>query len=134
MTNESTDSELTGDILGSAIKIHSAFGPGLSVDVYTRLLETELSARGHDVETSKSVAIEFEGETIKNAFRLELFVDGRMPVAVKSADSTPVSMTHCMKTYLKAMHLPLGLVINFGMPRLMDGYRRVLNNIPDTDA
>lgn len=122
-----TENEISGDVLDAAIKIHRAFGPGLLESVYETLLAIELEKRGHKVERQKWISFEYEGVRIENAFRLDLLVDNTVVVELKSTEQmNPVFMKQ-VKTYLVIMKLHLGLVVNFGMETLRDGYARVVN-------
>ena len=109
------ENEVTGDILDAAIKVHRKFGPGMLESVYERLLEAELIKRGHTVERQKSVSFEYEGITLEDAFRVDLFVDGRIVVELKAVEKMNPLFLKQVKTYLVAMNLPLGSLINFGL-------------------
>ena len=98
---------------------------------YKRLLEAELVKRGHTVERQKQVSFEYEGMTLEDAFRVDLFVDGRIVVELKAVEKMNPLFLKQVKTYLIAMNLPLGLLINFGMEKLVDGYVRVVNGFDD---
>ena len=122
-----TENEISGDVLDAAIKIHRAFGPGLLESVYETLMAIELEKRGHKVERQKWISFEYEGVRLENAFRLDLLVDNTVVVELKSTEQmNPVFMKQ-VKTYLVIMKLHLGLVVNFGMETLRDGYARVIN-------
>lgn len=122
-----TENEISGDVLDAAIKIHRAFGPGLLESVYESLLSIELEKRGHKIERQKWITFEYEGVRLENAFRLDLLVDDTIIVELKSTEQmNPVFMKQ-VKTYLVIMKLHLGLVVNFGMETLRDGYARVIN-------
>ena len=122
-----TENEISGYVLDAAIKIHRAFGPGLLESVYETLLAIELEKRGHKVERQKWISFEYEGVRLENAFRLDLLVDNTVVVELKSTEQmNPVFMKQ-VKTYLVIMKLHLGLVVNFGMETLRDGYARVVN-------
>ena len=122
-----TENEISGDVLDAAIKIHRAFGPGLLESVYESLLSIELEKRGHKVERQKWITFEYEGVRLENAFRLDLLVDDTIIVELKSTEQmNPVFMKQ-VQTYLVIMKLHLGLVVNFGMETLRDGYARVVN-------
>ena len=125
------ENKITADILDAAIKVHRRFGPGMLESVYERLLEAELLKRGHAVERQKSVSFEYEGMTLEDAFRVDLFVDGRIVVELKAVEKMNPLFMKQVKTYLIAMNLPLGLLINFGMERLVDGVVRVVNGFDD---
>ncbi len=125
------ENDITRDILDAAIKIHRHFGPGMIESVYERLLESELQRRGHIVERQKPVSFEYEGQTYEDAFRVDLFVDDRIVVELKATESMNKLYPKQVKTYLVAMNLPLGVLINFGMDRLVDGFSRVVNGYDD---
>ena len=129
-----TEEEITGDILDSAIKVHRKFGPGMLESVYERLLEAELLKRGHSVERQKSVSFEYEGMTLEDAFKVDLFVDGRIVVELRATEKMNPLFLKQVKTYLIAMDLPLGLLINFGMEKLVDGYVRVVNGFNESST
>ena len=80
------------------------------------------------------MSFEYEGITLEDAFRVDLFVDGRIVVELKAVEKMNPLFLKQVKTYLIAMNLPLGLLINFGMEKLVDGYVRVVNGFDDTSA
>ena len=122
-----TENEISGDVLDAAIKIHRAFGPGMLESVYETLLAIELEKRGHKVERQKWISFEYEGVRLENAFRLDLLVDNMVVVELKSTEQMNAVFMKQVKTYLVIMKLHLGLVVNFGMETLRDGYARVVN-------
>ena len=122
-----TENEISGDVLDAAYKIHTRFGPGLLESVYESLLAIELEKRGHKVERQKWISFEYEGVKLENAFRLDLLVDDSVVVELKSTEQmNPVFMKQ-VKTYLAIMELHLGLVVNFGLATIKDGFVRVVN-------
>ena len=129
-----TENEITGDILDAAIKIHRKFGPGMLESAYERLLEAELLKRGHSVERQKSVSFEYEGMTLEDAFRVDLLVDERIVVELKAVEKMNPLFLKQVKTYLVAMNLPLGVLVNFGMEKLVNGYVRVVNGFDESSA
>lgn len=129
-----TENEITGDILDAAIKIHRKFGPGMLESVYERLLEAELLKRGHSVERQKSVSFEYEGMTLEDAFRVDLLVDERIVVELKAVEKMNPLFLKQVKTYLVAMNLQLGVLVNFGMEKLVDGYVRVVNGFDESSS
>lgn len=123
-----TENEITKDILDASFQIHTRFGPGLLESVYERLLAAELRRRGHVVECQKDITFSYAGEEFRNAFRLDMLVDGKIVVELKSTEQmNPVFMKQ-VKTYLVILDLRVGLVVNFGMALLRDGFVRVVNN------
>lgn len=122
-----TENEISGDVLDAAIKIHKQFGPGLLESVYETLLAIELRKRGHTVETQQPVSFEYEGVRIDNAFRLDMLVDGKVVVELKSTEQMHPVFAKQVKTYLVVLKLHLGLVVNFGLVTVKDGFVRIVN-------
>lgn len=119
---------ITGDIVDAAVKIHRHFGPGLLESVYERMLAIELRKRGHDVECQKPIDFVYEGESFTDAFRLDLLVDGRVVVELKSTGAMNPVFAKQLRTYLVLSGLETGLVVNFGLAVLKDGIVRVVNS------
>ena len=126
--------DISGDILDAAIKIHRHFGPGMLESVYERLLEAELTKRGHFVERQKIISFDYEGQTFDNAFRVDLLVDREIVVELKATETMNKLYPMQVKTYLVAMNLHLGLLINFGMDKLVDGFVRIINGYPSPSS
>ena len=124
--------DISGDILDAAIKIHRHFGPGMLESVYERLLEAELTKRGHFVKRQKMISFDYEGQTFDNAFRVDLLVDKEIVVELKATETMNKLYPMQVKTYLVAMNLHLGLLINFGMDKLVDGFVRIINGYPSS--
>ena len=122
-----SENEITKDILDSAIKIHRQFGPGMLESVYEQLLAVELTRRGHKVERQKGVSFEYEGVKLDTAFRLDMLVDDTIIVELKSTEHMQPVYLKQVKTYLVVMGLHVGVLVNFGMDQLKDGYARVVN-------
>lgn len=122
-----TENEISGDVLDAAIKIHKQFGPGLLESVYETLLAIELRKRGHTVETQQPLSFEYEGVRIDNAFRLDMLVDGKVVVELKSTEQMHPVFAKQVKTYLVVLNLHLGLVVNFGLATVKDGFVRIVN-------
>lgn len=119
---------ITGDILDSAIKMHQKLGPGLLESVYEKILAIELEKRGHRVECQKALPIRYEDRLIPDAFRMDLLVDGVVVVELKSTAQMPPVYFKQLRTYLVLSGLHVGLLINFGMNTLKEGFKRIVNN------
>ena len=128
------ENEITGYILDSAIKLHRRFGPGMLESIYEQLLEAELIRPGHKVERQKSISFEYDGLLQENAFRVDLLVDDKVVVELKSAEQMKPVFMKQVKTYLVAMNLQVGVVVNFGMNTLKEGYVRVVNGFEDNQT
>ncbi|MBQ8723955.1 MAG: GxxExxY protein [Opitutales bacterium] len=122
------DNELSRRIIGAAIEVHKFFGgPGLLESVYEKALEEELSLRGIACERQVECPIVYKNKELKDPFKIDLLVEGRIIVECKAtAENDPVFAAQCL-TYLRMKNLRLGLVINFGLPVLKDGIKRVVN-------
>ena len=118
---------ITGEIVDAAYGIHRRLGPGLLESVYEALLARILTERGLAVERQKPVPFEFEGLRLDEGFRVDLLVEERVVVELKSAERTNPVHAKQVLTYLRLMNLPVGLLINFGAPTLKEGLKRVIN-------
>jgi len=118
---------ISGRIIGAAIGLHKKYGPGLLESVYTPCLGRELVAQGMEVEIEKPLGLKHEGLTIHRAYVLDLLVEGQVIVEVKCvAKVAPIHRAQLL-TCLRLTGLQLGLIINFNVPRLIDGVHRVVN-------
>ena len=120
--------EIATTVVDTAFHLHSDLGPGLLETVYEAVLEKMLSDRGLVVERQKPVPIEFAGITFEEGFRADLVVENCLVVELKSVEKFAPVHGKQLLTYLRLMHLSLGLLINFGAPTFKAGVRRVVNN------
>lgn len=120
--------DITGAIVDAAIEIHRALGPGLLESAYEELLAGELLARDFRVERQLMIPFEWKGRPVQFGFRLDLLVDSRVIVELKSTERPAPIHSRQLLTYLRVMELPVGLLINFGEFRLSDGIHRIMNN------
>lgn len=120
--------EITGEIVDAAYRLHSRFGPGMIETAYRLILAHDLKQRGLHVEQEKQVTFEYEGISLANAFRVDLLVEERVVVELKSLEKLAPVHTRQILTYLRLLDLPVGLLINFGEARLNDGLHRIVNN------
>ena len=118
---------ITGRILDASIRIHSKLGSGLREKVYEVILARDLERMGDRVERQKIVPLEFEGLRFPHAFRPDLIVNGSVIVEVKSLPRLARAHHQQLHTYLRLLDLRVGLLINFGAPRLKDGFHRIVN-------
>jgi iron complex transport system substrate-binding protein len=119
--------EVTREIVDAAYSVHSRLGPGLFESVYEAVLSQELERRGFTVRRQMAVPLEVDGLRFEEAFRVDLLVDQRVVVELKSIEQLAPVHTKQVLTYLRLMKLPLGLLINFGGATLKEGLRRVVN-------
>lgn len=119
---------ISGDVVDVAMRLHRELGPGLLESVYEALLAGRLEAMGYKVARQAPIGIEFDGIRFENAFRIDLLVDGRLIVEVKSIDRLSPVHAKQLLTYLRLSKQPVGLLINFGGETLKEGLRRLVNN------
>lgn len=118
---------ISGRIVDAGYRIHKAIGPGLLESVYESVLARDLARTGYGVERQKPISFEFEGMTFTNVARTDLIVQGSVIVEVKSVETIARVHTKQLLTYLRLLHIRLGLLLNFGAPLMKDGIRRVIN-------
>ncbi len=121
--------EITGAIIDAAMKIHRELGPGLLEAVYEIVLARALVRRGLAVERQKPVCFEYDGMTFEEGFRVDLLVEGKVVVELKSVEKISPVHGKQVLTYLRLMKLPVGLLLNFGAATLKEGLQRVVNNL-----
>ena len=123
---------ITGSIIDSAMRIHTALGPGLFESVYEVVLERDLVRRGFSVERQKVLGFEFEGLRFENAFVLDLLIDSKVVVEIKSVERLAPVFEKQLQTYLRLTDCRAGLLINFNETLLKHGIKRVVNRLPET--
>ena len=116
--------ELTEKIIGAAIEVHRILGPGLLESLYEEALCIELGLRDISYERQAEVSVQYKGHALGRQ-RVDLLVAGEVIVELKSVSKLPEVATAQVLSYLKATGLKRALLINFGMPRLVDGIKRI---------
>ena len=124
-----TLNELSYKIIGSAIEVYKTLGPGLLESVYEKALVHELSLIGIPVKSQVEVEMSYKGVNIGEGLRLDLLVDDRIIVELKSVEEIKSVHYKQLLTYLKLMDKRLGLLINFNVTDIMQGINRVVNNL-----
>ena len=123
-----TLNEITSAIIGAAIKVHKALGPGLLESAYRVCLAYELQKMGFTVEQEKPIPVVYEGVKLECGFRADLLVQGLVVVECKAKDKLhPVDQAQLM-SHLRLLDLQVGLLINFHELVLKDGLKRIVNN------
>ena len=120
--------QISGDVLDVSIRLHRELGPGLLESVYETILAAKLTAIGYRVERQRPVDIKFEEMRFPAAFRIDLLVDERVLVEVKSVERLSNAHAKQLLTYLRLTNQPLGLLINFGGATLKEGFKRLVND------
>ena len=111
-----------------AIRIHRELGPGLLESVYEMVLAAALERRGYNVDRQKPIDIEFDGMRFAAAFRVDLLVDDRLVVEIKSVEKLAAIHAKQTLTYLRLLKQPVGLLLNFSGETMKEGIRRLVNN------
>ena len=125
-----TENDISAQILDAAIFVHRALGgPGVLESYYETALAKELMDRGLKVETQKPVPIIFKGAQIGDPFRLDMVVEDKVIVECKATENDNPIFKAQVLTYLRITGLKLGLLINFGQIKLLDGFSRVVNGL-----
>ncbi len=119
---------VSGDVLNLSLRVHRDLGPGLLESVYETVLAGKLASMGYDVERQKPIDIMFEDMRFEAAFRIDLLVDHRLLVEIKSVERLNPSYGKQLLTYLRLTGQAVGLLINFGGATLKEGGRRVVND------
>ena len=118
---------LATQTVDAAYAVHRTFGPGLLERAYQDCMVIELGLRGLQLEREKILPLNYRGQTVENAYRLDMLINGTLLVELKTVESIQPIHRVQTTTYLKLLKLPLGLLINFNVPLIKDGITRVLN-------
>lgn len=118
---------IAADVIDVALHLHRDLGPGLLESAYEMLLANQLSRRGYGVARQHAVNFEYDGMRFDAAFRIDLLIEERLVVEIKSVERLNAVHAKQLLTYLRLMKQPLGLLINFGGATLKEGLQRVVN-------
>ncbi len=132
LTTEDTEStevfennSLTDAIIGAAITVHRELGPGLLESVYEKCLALELTKSGLQIASQKEIPLAYKGLALESGFRADLIVENKVLIELKSIDQLLPVHTAQVLTYLKLSNLRTGLLINFNVPLLKNGIKRL---------
>lgn len=120
--------ELAKHSVDCGFRLHKELGPALLESVYEVLLAESLRVRGIDVQRQVPVPIRFKGVVVDNAFRVDLLVEGKLVIELKSTERDSALYPKQLLTYLRLMELPLGILMNFGQETFKQGVQRIVNN------
>jgi GxxExxY protein len=119
--------EITEAIIGAAIEVHRQLGPGMLESVYEAVLAYELAQRGLEVERQKAVPLVYKELSFDEGYRLDLLVAGQVIVELKCVEALLPIHEAQLLSYLKLTGLRVGLIINFKVPVLKQGIKRLVN-------
>jgi GxxExxY protein len=123
------ENEVGDTLLGAAMKVHSALGPGLLESAYETCLVHELGKRGLNVKRQVALPLIFDGIKLDAGYRLDLLLNDRIIVELKSVDKfLPIHMAQLL-SYLKLSGLKLGYLLNFNVVHMRDGIKRIANGL-----
>ena len=125
------ENDISKVILDAAIAVHNELGgPGLLESYYENALKHELQIRGLKVETQKIVPVIYKGVEVGEPYRLDMLVEDKVIVECKATEKTNPIFAAQVNTYLHLLDRRLGIVVNFGQKRILDGWERVANRMP----
>lgn len=123
---------LTEEVIGAAIEVHRALGPGLLESIYEECLGVELDLRGLKFERQKLLPVQYKGRRVAVDLKIDLRIEQQVIVELKAIEKLlPVHEAQLL-TYLRLSHTPVGLLINFNVPVLKNGLRRLVHNYDDS--
>lgn len=123
--------QISGDVIGTSMAIHRELGPGLLESVYEAILAKKLVRLGYNIQQQKPLGFAYEDMEFPAAFKVDLIVNDRLIIELKSIERLQPVHSKQLLTYLRLMELPVGLLINFGCATLKEGIKRVVNNYQD---
>ena len=119
--------QITGAIVNSAMKVHSTLGPGLLESAYQACLAHELRDRGLDVAVEVPLPVVYEGHKLEVGYRIDLVVEGRVVVEVKSVETIHPIHEAQLLSYMRLSGMGVGLLINFNVLCLRNGIKRMVD-------
>ena len=122
-----SENEISSKIIGAAIEVHKQLGPGLLESTYETCLAYELKQMELDVKQQQALPVVYKEVKLDAGYRIDLLVENKVIVEIKSVDALADIHTAQLLTYLKLKDLKLGLLINFNSVRVIDGLNRILN-------
>ncbi len=125
-----TENEISKIIIGKAIEVHRHLGPGLLESAYQKCLAYDLrNVKEFHLELEKPLPIRYKGIELDCGYRLDMVINNRVIVELKAVDTLLPIHEAQLLTYLKLTNLKLGLLINFNVPVLRKGIKRIVNNL-----
>jgi len=121
--------ELSGRIIGAAIEVHRALGPGLLESAYEECLCYELVLRGISVQRQKPLPLVYKDVKLDCSYRLDIVVENKIILELKACDYIEEIHKAQLLTYLKLSGIKLGFLLNFNVPVMREGIVRMVNNL-----
>ena len=124
-----SENEISSQIIGAVIEVHKHLGPGLLESSYEACLLFELRKRGVNVKSQVALPISYKGVQLEAGYRIDILVEEKVIIEIKTVEDFADIHLAQILTYLKLSKLKLGLLINFNSVKLVDGLKRVVNNL-----
>ena len=121
--------EISSKIIGAAIEVHKQLGPGLLESTYETCLAYELKQMELDVKQQQALPVVYKEVKLDAGYRIDLLIENKVIIEIKSVEALADIHTAQLLTYLKLKDLKLGLLINFNSVRVVDGLKRIVNNL-----
>lgn len=125
------ENDITYQIRGAIYDVYKTLGPGLLESVYEEALTYELQQRGLNVERQKPVPVQYKGMLLKTELRLDLLVEDKVIVELKSVDEIKPVYCKQVLTYLKLLGKKVGLLVNFNTDNILKSIYRIANGAAD---
>lgn len=122
---------ITQDVIGGAIEVHRVLGPGLLESIYQWCLTKELELRGYHVQSQQAVVVRYKQFQRQYPLEFDLLVNSCLLLEIKAVETVHPIHKAQLLSYMKLLDIPLGLLINFHVPRLTDGVSRLI--LPGAD-
>jgi GxxExxY protein len=119
--------DLTGAVIGAAIEVHKTLGPGLLESAYEECLCVEFGLRKFPYERQKELPIEYKGVKLDCGYRLDILIPNKLIIELKACEALQPIHEAQLLTYLKLTGIKVGLLINFNVPVLKEGIKRLAN-------
>jgi GxxExxY protein len=120
--------EISAIVVDECIAIHRELGPGLFESVYETILAGRLEARGLKVVRQVPVPLVFDGQSFEAAFKIDILVEDRLILEIKSVERLSKAHARQLLTYLRIFKQPVGLLLNFSEATMKEGIRRMVND------
>lgn len=125
---------LSGRVIGACIEVHRVLGPGLLESAYEECLRYELIQVGLNFEQQKPLPVVYKGTRLDCGYRLDFVIENKLIIELKAVAALAPIHEAQLLTYLKLSRLSLGLLINFNVPILKSGIKRIVNNLPSAPS
>ncbi|HTO34871.1 MAG TPA: GxxExxY protein [Flavobacterium sp.] len=124
-----TENEISKKIIGAVIEVHKQLGPGLLESSYEICLAYELKQLGLSIQTQVALPVVYKEVKLEAGYRIDILVENKVIIEIKAVEALADIHTAQLLTYLKLKDLKLGLLINFNSLRVIDGVKRIVNNL-----